>query len=176
MERYAEKCSAKTLNRLFKNSDEDGDFSVKLKSGCPIKIHSWILKLNSEVLRTMISADFKEKKEKLIEFPKYSDRAVGLFIRFLYGYGFELDHTDIDYEAVLHLIEMGGVYDVKEVQDAAANAIEKYLTKENVFEVMQVCKDNDAKEAFEFCYEFHFNPRFMDIVYSSPHHISNTNK
>ena len=114
-------------------------------------------------------------KEKVIEFPKYSDCAVVSFLKFLYGFNLD-EENDIDYAAVLQLIEMGRVYDIREVQDAAAKAIERYLTKENVFEVMQVCKDNDAKEAFEFCYKFHFNPRFMDMVYSSPHHISNTNK
>jgi len=153
MTNYADKASAKALNRLFERRDDNGDFSVKMRKGSSMKIHSWILELHSEVLGTMVSADFKEKKEKLIVFPKYSDLAVASFIKFLYG--FELNHgKNINYEAVLHLIEMGGVYNVREVQDAAANAIEKYLTKKNVFEAMQVCKENNAEEAVDICAKF----------------------
>ena len=153
MTNYADKSSAKALNRLFARRDDNGDFSVKMRKGSSMKIHSWILELHSEVLGTMVSADFKEKKEKLIVFPKYSDLAVASFIKFLYG--FELIHgKNINCEAVLHLIEMGGVYNVREVQDAAANAIEKYLTKKNVFEAMQVCKENNAEEAVDICAKF----------------------
>ena len=52
------------------------------------------------------------------------------------------------------MIEMGGVYDIREVQEAATNVIEKYLTEENVFEAMQVCKENGAEEAVDVCVEF----------------------
>ena len=51
MRNYAAESSAKALNRLFENRDVEGDFSVKLKNGSPMKIHSWMLQLHSEVLK-----------------------------------------------------------------------------------------------------------------------------
>jgi len=139
---------------LYDSRDVEGDFSVKLKNGKSLKIHSLILQHHSEVLAKMMFADFKEKKEKTIQFRKYNDEAVLAFIKFLYGY--ELNHeNDVTYEAAMELIEMGGVYDIREVQNAAAAyVIEKYLKVENVFDVMQVCKENNAEEAVDLCAKF----------------------
>ena len=164
MANYAAKSLAKEFNKLFESRDNDGDFSVKLKdtSTKPVKIHSWVLNLHSEVLGKMTTADFKEKTEKLIEFPKYSDYAVEAFIKFLYGFELELhltkndddDDENVNYETAFELIEMGGVYGVREVQLAAADLTKKYLTKENVFETMQICKENDLDVAVDFCAKF----------------------
>ena len=134
MSEYASKSLAEAIKMLYDSRDEEGDFSVKLKSGKSLKIHSLILKQHSEVLAMMIVADFKEKKEKTIQFGSYNDEAVLAFIKFLYGY--ELNHeNDVNYEAAMELIEMGGVYDIREVQNAAAAyVIEKYLKVENAFD------------------------------------------
>ena len=95
--------------RLFESRDDDGDFSIKLKNGDLIKIHSWIFEMKSEVLGTMVS----EAQEKLLEFPKYSDWAVMSVLRFLYGF-YDLNlENDVSHEDLLQLIEMDGVYDVR---------------------------------------------------------------
>ena len=98
--------------RLFESRDDDGDFSIKLKNGNLIKIHSWIFEMKSEVLGKMVS-EKEEKKEKLLEFPKYSDWAVMSLIKFVYGF-YELNlENDVSHEDLLQLIEMGVVYDVR---------------------------------------------------------------
>ena len=95
--------------RLFESRDDDGDFSIKLKNGNLVKIHSWVFEMKSEVLGTMMS----EKEEKLLEFPKYSDWAVMSLIKFVYGF-YDLNlENDVSHEDLLHLIEMGGIYDVR---------------------------------------------------------------
>merc|ERR1712198_87740 len=119
--------------------------------------------MKSEVLGKMVS-EKEEKKEKLLEFPKYSDWAVMSLIKFVYGF-YELSlENDVSHEDLLQLIEMSVVYDVRGVQCDVADVIENYLTKENVFEVLQVCKENDAEEAVNVCVQFvdeHFNKEEM---------------
>ena len=50
MSSYASKSVAKAIKKSYDSRDDEGDFSVALKNGKQLKIHSWILKQHSEVL------------------------------------------------------------------------------------------------------------------------------
>jgi len=139
---------------LFESREEDGDFSINLKNGKQIKVHSWIIKHHSEMLATMLSANFRERKEKLIQFPPYEDKTVEVFIKFMYGFELSSSGNDVSLETCKELIEMGGVYGVEGIQIAVTGVMEKFLKKENIFKMLQVCKKNNAQEAVDLCVQF----------------------
>merc|ERR1712098_444878 len=146
--------AAEFLAKVYQSREEDGDFSIKLKNGTQIKVHSWILKHHSEMLGTMLSADFREKAEKSIEFPPYYDKTVEIFIKFMYGYKLRSSANYVSLETLMELIEMGGVYGVEAIKIAVADVMEKHLTKKNIFKMLQVCKENNAQKAFDQCVQF----------------------
>jgi len=143
-----------TTRRLFKDAANDNisDFSVKLSSGSTIKVHSLILSTKSDVLANMINGDFKEKDEKTLQFPTFSDDAVEKFIKFLYG--FELCKDDVDLDIAKELVQIGGMYNVMSLSDAAGVVIKDLLTKENVFDLWKLSQEVNALSLRDKCGEF----------------------
>jgi len=180
-----------STRKLYGNHVEGlTEFSVKLKSGSIIPVHTYILSSKSDVLATMINGDFKEKKEKCLKFPNYSDDAVKVFIKFLYG--FELKKEDVKLDTVKELLLIGEMLFVKSLTDAASVTMKDYLTKENVFELWKFCNDINAKDALKTCGEFvvkhfdrktlHKNEKILKLPellcwmlnYDGPNHESST--
>lgn len=139
-------------NLCGKHVEGLSEFSVKLKNGSLIKVHTYILSSKSDVLANMVKGDFKEKKEKTIQFPNFSDHAVKTFIKFLYG--FNLRKEDLKLDIVKELLQIGEMYNVKSLTNAASVAMNDYLTKENVFELWKFCKDINAEDSLKTCGEF----------------------
>ena len=97
----------------------------------------------------MLGSNFREKGEKQVKLP-LSTEASNQLIKFLYG--FELE-AETSLEAVKELIYYGGVCGVESLRDAAGEILKKHLNKENVFEVLKYCKENEAKVAIKRCSE-----------------------
>ena len=79
-----------------------------------------------------------------------STEASNELIAFLYG--FELE-ADTSLEVIKELIFYGGVCGVESLRDAAGEILKKHLNKENVFEILKYCKENEAKVAIKRCSE-----------------------
>ena len=79
-----------------------------------------------------------------------STEASNKLVAFLYG--FELE-ADTSLEVIKELIFYGGVCGVESLRDAAGEILKTHLNKENVFEVLKYCKENEAKVAIKRCSE-----------------------
>ena len=116
----------------------------------------------SDVLKTAMSGNFREKEEKRIEIKTFSDEAVELFVKFLYGYELEEDDINENYidnnialahrktiemKLAMDLIEMGGFYNVPNIQSAAATLLLKHITPENMVEIMDFVKTHNPEIA-----------------------------
>jgi len=110
------------------------------------------LSSKSEVLAKLTSGDFKEKEEKILRFPEFSDDAVEKFIKFLYGFEFSKD--DVNMDVAKELMRIGEMYNVASLTDAAGVVIKDLLTKENVFEVWKFCKEINVANIMDRCGEF----------------------
>ena len=90
----------------------------------------------SDMFNTMINGEgsFAEKKERKVKVP-FSSRAVEMMVEYMYGIELE-DWEDID--VFLELIEIGGLYGIKNLDKAAAEKMKQHLTKENVFPIADI--------------------------------------
>ena len=64
-------------------------------------------------------------------------------------YGIDLE-DDVSLDILKELIIIGGLYDAS-VQEVAGQYLEKYLTKENVFDLFELCKLKEADRGIENC-------------------------
>ena len=85
------------------------------------------------MFNTMINGEssFTEKKEGKVQVP-FSNQAVEMMVQFMYG--MELKDLDLEHlDVYLELIEIGGVYGVKNLDKAAAEKLKPHVNRENVF-------------------------------------------
>jgi len=143
-----------TTRKLYEDAADHNlsDFSVKLSSGSAIKVHSLILSTKSDVLANMINGNFKEKNEKTLQFPTFSDFAVEKFIRFLYGLEFSKHNVSMD--VAMELLKIGEMYNVASLTNAAGVVIKDLLTKENVFDIWKFSKNRNDLNLMDKCGEF----------------------
>ena len=128
-----------------------------------------------------MSGNFREKEEKRIEMKTFSDEAVELFVKFLYGYELEEDDINANYIdnniALAHrnaieirlatdLIEMGGYYNVPNLQSAAATLLLKHITPENMVEIMNFVKTHNPEGPARICSEYIAKKFSVDTVSS----------
>ena len=80
-----EESIAESFKELYKNidNDEDADYKIVSKEEDEFKVHSFILKARSKVLKNMVTNNFKEKNSKTIDFKEFASKAVKCFIQFL---------------------------------------------------------------------------------------------
>jgi len=135
------------VHKMYENW-ENADFVVKSIDGTETRVHSFILIQASEVLEKMVTGDFKEKNEKMIELPN-TDAVISLFVRFLYG--FELQKKEVGLEVAKELLVMAGVYDVKGLKNAVGFLMNDLLSKENVFDMWTFSIKNEADDAKDEC-------------------------
>ena len=114
-----------------------------------------------------MSGNFKEKEEKRIEMKSFSDKAVEMFIKFLYGFELEVDDLNNNVNLSKELIAMGGLYNVSGIQAAAAKFLKKHFTAENMVELMDFLKTNNAVEATEICSDFIANKFHLKTIRST---------
>ena len=72
MSSIAEKSLIKSTRKLFKNIDNDADFTLVSQENDEFQVHSYILKQRSEVLKRMLNHDFKESANHTIDFKDFS--------------------------------------------------------------------------------------------------------
>jgi len=137
----------KSVHKMYENRD-NADFVVKSIDGKETRVHSFLLIQASEVLEKMVTGDFKEKNEKMIELPN-NDSVVALFVRFLYG--FELPKEEVDVEVAKELLVMAGVYDVQGLRTAVGFLMKDLLSKENVFDMWTFSIKYEADNAKDAC-------------------------
>ena len=116
-----------------------------------------------------MSGNFREKEEKRIEMKTFSDEAVELFVKFLYGYELEEDDINENYidnnialahrntieiKLAMDLIEMGGYYNVPSLQFAAATLLLKHITPENMVEIMDFVKTHNPEGPARICSKY----------------------
>ena len=118
---FAANCLLKSVHKMFENRENDvnADFVLKYNDGRETKVHSLILIQASDVLEKMVTGEFKEKTEKMIQFPENNDAVVAVFVRFLYG--FELPKKEVDMEVAKELLLMAGGYEVQGLKYAVGN-------------------------------------------------------
>ena len=114
-----------------------------------------------------MSGSFKEKEEKRIEMKSFSDKAVEMFVKFLYGFELKKEDLNNNLELVKQLIAMGGLYNVDGIQSAAALILEDHFTAENMVELMDFLKTHNAVEATEICSDFIANKFHLKTIRST---------
>ena len=92
---------------------------------------------------TFFGADeaFMERRERKLVIPEASSETVENFVKILYGIDLG---DDVSLDILKELIIIGGVYD-RSVQEVAGECLEKYLTRENVFDLFELCKLKKAE-------------------------------
>ena len=88
-----------------------------------------------------MSDDFRESEEKRIEMKTFSDKAVQLFVKFLYGYELEEEKSG-NVELMKELVSVGEVHNVPSLQSAAASLFVESFTAENKMEMMDFVKSH----------------------------------
>ena len=112
----------------------------------------------SDFFSGLLNTNFREGTERSATLP-LSKKAAELFIRFLYG--FELDEdrdVDIvdesDTDTYLDLIAYGGVCGLMCLQDAVGVTLKKFLSKNNVFDILVFAKQHNAEVAVKNCIDY----------------------
>ena len=168
MTNLVEKSLADSTKQLYKNIDNDDevDFTIVSKEKDEFRVHSFILKLRSDVLKRMFSHDFKEKTDKTIKFSKFSSKAVKTFIKYLYGYQLNEGNEGLDLDTLKEILVMGDMYDVGGLKDVVVDDMVKFITKENVFELLDFIKQHQVKDV-QKCLEFILNNFDIDELKNS---------
>ena len=148
---FAANSLLKSIHKIFENRENDvnADFVLKYNDGSETKVHSLILIQASEVLAKMVTGDFKEKSEKIIQFPENNDATVALFVRFLYG--FEMPKKEVDVEVAKELLLMAELYELPGLKDNVGFIMNDLLTKENVFDMWIFSNTHKAGYSKETC-------------------------
>ncbi|AYV83374.1 MAG: hypothetical protein Hyperionvirus6_55 [Hyperionvirus sp.] len=98
------------LERLKYLLDNDiGDIEIKTKNG-NLKAISYLLITASEPLKKLVSGEFAEAKDKMIDFGNYHKDAVGCFLRYLYTS--EVLYFPDDIEFCFELCQLSEMYEL----------------------------------------------------------------
>ena len=159
---------AAATRKLFFNreNDEDADFTVVSKDE-QIKVHSFIFKQASDELRTMISGNFQERKTRKIEFKEFSSETVASFIKFLYGFELNEGNEGLDLDTLKELMELGHMYNIPGLQDAAADNMKKFITNKNVLSLLNLSKRLESKLGKDNCTNYIVKNNSRDWLESS---------
>merc|ERR1712106_129261 len=114
-------------------------------------VHSVVLAARSSVFMKMVLGDFKEKKEREIRIKGFSSNTVEQIVRFLYGFELTDEFDEIEVEELLALGEM---YEIEDLKSVAAINFDKYVFKDNVFNIAEIADKYNADEVFDKCVEF----------------------
>ena len=119
-------------------------------------------------LETLLKTDgdFEEKKTRKLIIPDATSEAVDNFVRILYGIDVDLDDDDDGLDILKDLIMIGGVYDAS-VQEVATEHLKNHLTKENVFEILELCKSQKAESGVKNCLQMIVNNFSKEELYKS---------
>lgn len=110
-----------------------------------IPVHSYILSIRSEVFRTMLTVDMKEKDTKQIIFDHFKAVIVEECIRFLYK-----DEIDLTLENVEQFYEFADMYQVKGMTDYISHRLCLMISNDNVSELARIArkfKQNDLQRS-----------------------------
>ena len=112
----------------------------------------------SDFFSGLLNTNFREGAERSATLP-LSKKAAEKFIRFLYGFELEEDRDihivdEIDIDIYKDLIAYGGVCGLRCLQDAAGETLGKYLSRNNVFELLVFAKQHNAEAALKICIDF----------------------
>ena len=149
---FAQKSTMDSIQNLYHNrdNDEDADWTIVSQGGDQFKVHPWIIKMRSEVLKRGMTSMFTEHAKKTIELKMCSTFAVKAFLKFLYG--FELDFG-LDLEILKEVLVLSDMYDVKSLREAVAHVMKKVFTKDNVLEILDLLKQHRV-ENIDGCLKF----------------------
>lgn len=110
--------------RLYSH-DATKDFTIVAgKGGAEIRCHSTILQQHSDVFGAMMnpSHDTKEAQQKRVELPpEFSEKGVGLLVKFLYGQQVLRDEVPI--ELASELFQLAHLYEVEWLEEAVVKLI-----------------------------------------------------
>ena len=109
--------------------------------------------------------NFEERQARRLVIPA-STEAVENFVKILYGVDVHLDIDNVGLDILKDLIMIGGVYDAS-VQDVATEHLKNHLTKENVFEILELCKNQKAEDGVENCLQMIFDNFTKEELYKS---------
>ena len=113
------------------------------------------------MFNTMINGDssFAEKQERKVKVP-YSSKAVEMMVKFIYGIELEDSNslnmqshpvTKQNLDVFLELIEICGVYGIKNLDKAAAEKIKPHVNKENVFYIFSFAHLHKTEDLKKIC-------------------------
>ena len=104
---------------------------------------------------------FSEKKERKVKVP-FSSKAVEMMVKFIYGIELE-DSNSLDMQShpvtkqnldvFLELIEICGVYGIKNLDKAAAEKIKPHVNKENMFYIFSFAHLHKTDDLKKICME-----------------------
>ena len=109
--------------------------------------------------------NFEERQARRLVIPA-STEAVENFVKILYVVDVHLDIDNVGLDILKDLIMIGGVYDAS-VQDVATEHLKNHLTKENVFEILELCKNQKAEDGVENCLQMIFDNFTKEELYKS---------
>jgi len=141
------------LYRLYKEN-VGCDFKVVSSDGVVLEVHEIILAARSEVLKTLITAESKEKETKTIVFQKASSDVVDAFICFLYT-----DKTPDTFDKIKDLMELGHKYDVQALVEYCGSKVGEDLNMHNFRQVAAMGEEFGASCLIDKCATFFIQNR-----------------
>ena len=113
-----------------------------------------MIDFRSDYFSGLLNTNFREGSERSATLP-LSTPAAELFIRFLYGFELELDILgDGDIDTCKDLLAYGGMCGLTCLQDAVGAILWNRLSRDNVFELLDFAKQNNAEAAVKTSIEF----------------------
>ena len=110
----------------------------------------------SQMFSTMINGDslFAERKERKVKVP-FSSKAVEMMVKFIYGIELEeyKSPTKQNLDVFLELIEICGVYGIKNPDKDEAEKIKPHVNKENVFYIFSFAHLQKTDDLKKICME-----------------------
>jgi len=152
MENFSACSLAKSFQELYMKDCERGEGGADYTIECgdlEIPVHKFVLSARSSVLHTAMFGGFRENKKKKYRITDFKPDSVKCMVRFLYG--FEVTKGVEDPEELLRL---GDMYEVEGLKELAINLIEKNITQENVFTIIEIADTHKVDETFEKCVDF----------------------
>lgn len=126
--------------------------------------------IRSEFFKKLLTnSNFREKNEQSATLAM-STLATEQMVKFIYGFDLA---SDLTLDIVKELLVSGGVYGLENLQEAAGEALSKLLTKENVFELLDLVKEYRTEGAINVCAEFAAKNFKKQNLYKSGHIAKN---
>jgi len=134
--------------------ENNGDIFIRSKMK-EFRVHRLIICLNSVLFKSMFSHEMEEKKSNVVDYSKYDDETIDLFLRYLYYQPALFDKISLDeFEKKSLLLELFDMHFLKDGIDAMLKQMDKIIDACN--DINDLCKIitylKSKPNLFENCY------------------------